>query len=85
MAKKAEKATPKAVKPTTTVKELRAQSVEDLSKTLKDAKADFTEMLRTHAAGELVNPRVLSLQRKTIARVNTLLVEKSLEAKGKED
>ena len=88
MAKKAVETKPKAaktVKPTSTVKELRAQSAKELAETLKSVQADLAEARRTHAAGELVNPRVLSMFKKTIARVQTLLKEKALEAKGKED
>lgn len=75
----------KVVKSTTTVKELRGQSIKELAETLKSIKTDLAEAQRSHAAGELVNPRVLGGFKKTIARVNTLMKEKALETKGKED
>jgi ribosomal protein L29 len=86
MAKKAEtKVTTKTVKSTVTTEELRKQSLTELAETLKSVKADLAEANRSHAAGELVNPRVLAMFKKTIARVQTLMVEKAREAKGKED
>lgn len=86
MAKKAEtKVTTKTVKSTVTTKDLRTQTVAELNDTLKTVKADLAEAQRSHAAGELVNPRVLSMFKKTIARVKTLIVEKTREAKRKED
>lgn len=86
MAKKAEtKVTTKTVKSTVTVKDLRSQTVEELAETLKTVKADLAEANRSHAAGELVNPRVLGMFKKTIARAQTLMVEKAREAERKED
>lgn len=86
MAKKAEtKVATKSVKSTVTTKDLRAQNVAELNDTLKSVKADLAEAKRSHAAGELVNPRVLSMFKKTIARVQTLIVEKTREAQRKED
>lgn len=86
MAKKAEtKVTTKTVKSTVTTKDLRTQTIAELNDTLKTVKADLAEAQRSHAAGELVNPRVLSMFKKTIARVQTLIVEKTREAKRKED
>lgn len=80
------KASVKTVKSTVTVKELRAKSAKELAEVLKTTKADLVEASRMHAAGELVNPRVLGNLRKTIARIYTLMVEKALEeVKGKED
>jgi ribosomal protein L29 len=86
MAKKAEtKVTSKTVKSTVTTKDLRTQSLEELAETLKTVKADLAEARKSHAAGELVNPQVLALFKKTIARVQTLIVEKAREAERKED
>ena len=86
MAKKAEtKVTAKTVKSTVTTKDLRSQTVAELNDTLKTVKADLADAKRSHAAGELVNPRVLSMFKKTIARVQTLIVEKTREAERKED
>ena len=86
MAKKAEtKVTTKTVKSTVSTEDLRKQSVAELNDTLKTVKADLAEAKRSHGAGELVNPRVLSMFKKTIARVQTLIVEKTREAQRKED
>lgn len=86
MAKKADtKVEVKNVKSTVTVKDLQGQSLKELAETLKTVRADLAEARRSHAAGELVNPRVLSMFKKTIARVQTLMVEKAREDKGKED
>lgn len=86
MAKKAEtKVTTKTVKSTVVVEDLRKQTIAELQDTLVTVKADLAEAKRSHAAGELVNPRVLSMFKKTIARVQTLIVEKTREAKRKED
>jgi len=86
MAKKVEtKVTTKTVKSTVAVEDLRKESIAELNDTLETVKADLAEARRSHAAGELVNPRVLSMFKKTIARVQTLIVEKTREAKRKED
>ncbi len=86
MAKKAEtKVTTKTVKSTVTTEELRKHTLEELAETLKSVQTDLAEAQRSHVAGELVNPRVLSMNKKTIARVRTLMVEKTREANGKED
>ena len=86
MAKKAEtKVTTKTVKSTVSTEDLRKQSVAELNDTLTTVKADLAEAKRSHGAGELVNPRVLSMFKKTIARVQTLIVEKTREAQRKED
>ena len=86
MAKKAEtKVITKTVKSTVSTEDLRKQSVAELDDTLTTVKADLAEAKRSHGAGELVNPRVLSMFKKTIARVQTLIVEKTREAQRKED
>ena len=87
MAKKAEtKVTTKNVKSTVTTEELRKQTLAELAETLKSVKADYAEAAKSHAAGELVNPRVLAMNKKTIARVKTLIVEKTREeTERKED
>lgn len=86
MAKKAEtKVLTKTVKSTVSIKEIREKSVKELNEMLIEVKKDFAEASRSHAAGELVNPQVLGMFRKTIARVKTMMVQKTREAKGKED
>lgn len=90
---KAEKTTKKvapkapAKKPTAILKaaDLRKEDLKVLASKLVDVQKDLTEAHRTHAAGELVNPRVLRNYRKDIARLKTVMVEKAREASGKED
>ncbi len=79
------KVSTKTIKSTVTVQDLRAQSVKELADTITSVKADLAEASRSHVAGELVNPQVLAMFKKTIARATTLLGEKAREAKGKED
>lgn len=73
------------VKATVSVNDLRTQTLAELNKTLKSVKADLAEARKSHAAGELVNPQALALFKKTIARVQTLMVEKARETERKED
>lgn len=74
------------VKATISVADLRGQSLEELTETLRTVRADLAEARRALVAGELINPRLISMYRKTIARVQTLMIEKSREeSKGKED
>lgn len=76
------------VKSTVTIVELREKSVKELREMLAQVKKDLSEASRMLVAGELVNPRVIAATRKTVARINTLINEKSTEesnAKGKED
>ena len=86
MAKKAEtKVVSKTVKATIKTSDLRGQSLEELAETLKAVRSDLAEARKMHAAGELVNPRVLMLFKKTIARTETVIAEKAQEIKRKED
>ena len=54
-----------------------ASSVEQLRTDLAAKRQDLIEAKRSHAAGELVNPRVLGVTRKEIARLSTAI--RSLE------
>lgn len=65
--KTTKKTTKKAVK-TVEVKSL-AQLIEDLKKT----QADLLDAKKSHRAGELVNPHVLTVTRKSIARIKTAI------------
>lgn len=66
--KTTKKATPKVAKVATEVKTV-AQLQEDLAAKV----TDMLEAKRSHAAGELVNPRVLTTTRKEIARLHTAI------------
>lgn len=58
----------KNVKEATEVKTLG-----QLQKNLADKQHDLLEAKRSHAAGDLVNPRVLTVTRKEIARLHTAI------------
>lgn len=51
-------------------------TVEELKKQLSEKRADLIEAKRSHAAGELVNPKALRAYRKDIARLLTQINEK---------
>lgn len=51
-------------------------TVEELKKQLDQKRNDLLEVKRSHAAGELVNPKALRIYRKDIARLLTQIKEK---------
>ena len=51
-------------------------TVEELKKQLDQKRNDLLEAKRSHAAGELVNPKALRSYRKDIARLLTQIKEK---------
>jgi len=57
------------------------KTAEQLKAELIAKQADLHEAKRSHAAGELVNPRVLTSTRKEIARLNTAIRAAELEQK----
>ena len=52
------------------------KSLEELKTELESKRTDLQEARKSHAAGELVNPKVLSVYRKDIARLLTQINEK---------
>ena len=52
------------------------KTVDDLKKELTEKRNDLLQAKRSHAAGELVNPKALRSLRKDIARLLTQLNEK---------
>lgn len=58
-------------KATKTAKEIL--SLEQLREALVKKQADLLEARRGHAAGELANPRVLTITKKEIARLHTAI------------
>ncbi|HEU0266149.1 MAG TPA: 50S ribosomal protein L29 [Candidatus Saccharimonadaceae bacterium] len=58
-------------------KAAEVKSLADLQKDLAAKQADLIEAKRSHRAGELVNPRVITATRKEIARLMTALTEAS--------
>lgn len=67
------KATKKAAPNKTAVKAAEVKTLDQLRAELDTKKADQIAHKRSHAAGELVNPRVLTVTRKEIARLNTAI------------
>lgn len=51
------------------------KAANDLEKDLQAKRADLVEAKRANAAGELVNPRVITTYRKDIARLMTQINE----------
>ena len=56
--------------------EIRSKSVEELEKTLVDLKKDLFMLRMQHATNHLDNPTRISVTRRDIARVKTVLREK---------
>lgn len=69
----ADKKTTKPVSEVKTLEQLRAD--------LATKQQDLIEAKRSHAAGELVNPRVLTSTKKEIARLHTAIRASELEQK----
>ena len=59
-----------------TAKAAVVTTVDDLKKELAEKRHDLLQAKRSHAAGELVNPKALRSLRKDIARLLTQLNEK---------
>ena len=57
----------------TTKKAVEVPALDDLRAKLATEQADLLEARRSHAAGELVNPRVITKTRKEIARLSTAI------------
>lgn len=64
----------KATKNATVVK-----SIDELRKDLAAKQQDMLDSRKSHRAGELVNPRVLTTQRKEIARLLTAIRAEELK------
>lgn len=54
-----------------TVKSAVVKTIDDLKKELAEKRNDLLQAKRSHAAGELVNPKALRSLRKEIARLLT--------------
>ena len=59
-----------------TAKAATVKTVDDLKKELAEKRHDLLQAKRSHAAGELVNPKALRSLRKDIARLLTQINEK---------
>lgn len=58
------------------VKAAVVKTIDDLKKELAEKRNDLLQAKRSHAAGELVNPKALRSLRKDIARLLTQINEK---------
>ena len=58
-------------------KEIRNLSVEDLNKKLEDLKKDLFMLRMQHATNQLDNPMQIAATKKDIARVKTIIREKT--------
>ena len=58
------------------IKEVRALSVEDLSKKLNELKKDLFMLRMQHATNQLDNPMQIASVKKDIARIKTIIREK---------
>ena len=58
------------------VKAAAVKTIDDLKKELAEKRNDLLQAKRSHAAGELVNPKALRSLRKDIARLLTQINEK---------
>lgn len=64
----------------TTKKATEVKTIEALKTELATKQADMLEARRGLAAGELANPRVITVTRKEIARLHTAIRQAELEA-----
>ena len=69
----------KTTAPKTTKKALAQKDAEAHRSDLAAKQQDLLEAKRSHAGGELVNPRVLRATRKEIARLHTAIREAALK------
>ncbi len=68
-----------------TVKAAEVKTLDQLQEELAQLRNDYRESQRSHQMGELVNPRVLTVQRKAIARALTAISVASKEAVKEEN
>lgn len=62
------------------VKATEVKTIEQLAEELSAKQNDLIEARRSHAAGELINPRVLTSTKKEIARLHTAIRAAELRA-----
>jgi len=64
-------------------KAVEVKTIDQLNEEVTKLRNDYRESQRSHQMGELVNPRVLTVQRKSVARALTALKQAQLaEAKS---
>ena len=62
--------------------EIREMTVEELTNKLADLKKDLFNLRLQHATNQLDNPMQITVVKRDIARVNTVLRERELAAKA---
>lgn len=67
-------------KATTAKKATEVKTLAQLHEDLAKIRNDYQESRRSHRMGELVNPRVLTVQRKDVARALTAIKQAELAA-----
>ncbi len=60
------------------IKDIRAKSTEDLEKEIDSLKGELFDLRFQKATGQLENPLAIRDIRKTIARIKTVITERSL-------
>ncbi len=63
-------------------KELHSMTDEELKTKLGELKSELFNLRFRHASGQLDNPMTIATCKKDIARVNTVIRERELKAKG---
>ncbi len=74
-----------AVKAEKSKKAVEVKTVEQLNEQLATLRADFQESRRSHRMGDIVNPHVLTTQRKEIARTLTALRHAEIASQKEEN
>ena len=72
----------------TTKKTVKAEEVKtpvQLNEELTKLRADYDDLRRSHRAGDLVNPRAITVKRKEIARTLTAIKQAELAATKEEN
>ena len=64
------------------VQEIRDKTVDELNKQLLDLKDELFHLRFQHAINQLDNPRRLTVVKRDIARVKTVLTQKEMQEKG---
>ena len=66
-------------------KAVEVKTIDQLREDVTKLREDQRESLRSHKMGELINPRVITMQRKSIARALTALSFAEKSAKKEEN
>jgi len=73
----------KTTKPAATKKAAEVKTIDQMREELVTKTADLLQAKRGNAAGELTNPRVITVTRKEIARLHTAIRAAQIELKEK--